>query len=378
MAGIYFHIPFCKQACSYCDFYFTTHQNEKEKLLRCMDEEIVNRLPAFHFNEIKSIYFGGGTPSVLSYLEIQQLISKATSTVALMPDAEITLEANPDNLSMEFLTALKTKTLVNRLSIGMQSFHASELELMYRAHNVAESIQAFKNAREVGFENISLDLIYGVPGSTLTSWKANVQRAIDLNPEHLSAYCLTIEDNTRLKYWIEKGRHIYPEESLILEQSELLMEMTQSAGYEHYEISNFAKPNQYAKHNTNYWKGEPYLGIGPSAHSFKGNERSWNISNTKEYILRTGQNKVTFETETLSKIDRFNEFIMIHLRTQWGLHTNKIEELFGPDYLDAFIQQGEKIDKTLLQNNGDLYTLTKQGKHQADGIASSFFLVTSP
>ena len=343
-----------------------------------MDEEIVNRLPAFHFNEIKSIYFGGGTPSVLSYLEIQQLISKATSTVALMPDAEITLEANPDNLSMEFLTALKTKTLVNRLSIGMQSFHASELELMYRAHNVAESIQAFKNAREVGFENISLDLIYGVPGSTLTSWKANVQRAIDLNPEHLSAYCLTIEDNTRLKYWIEKGRHIYPEESLILEQSELLMEMTQSAGYEHYEISNFAKPNQYAKHNTNYWKGEPYLGIGPSAHSFKGNERSWNISNTKEYILRTGQNKVTFETETLSKIDRFNEFIMIHLRTQWGLHTNKIEELFGPDYLDAFIQQVEKIDKTLLQNNGDLYTLTKQGKHQADGIASSLFLVTSP
>lgn len=376
MAGIYIHIPFCKQACTYCDFYFTTHQQGKTQLLNAIVDEIDQRWAEFSFDTIETIYFGGGTPSMLTVQEINLLIEALAQKSSISNNAEITLESNPDNLTKEYLQDLISHTRISRLCIGFQSFHESELKIMNRAHHVNQSIDSYYLARELGFNSISIDLIYGVPGSTLDSWKYNVEKAIQLNPEHISAYCLTLEENTKMKYWVEKGRLTYPDDNLILEQSSLLMEMLKKAGYDHYEISNFAKDNEYAKHNTNYWRGIPYMGLGPSAHSFIDNKRMWNLSNSKKYIDLISRKKPAFDLENLSQIDQYNEFILTSLRTKWGIDLPELEHRFGSVYLNDFNGLLLKLDSSLIRQNEKAIKLSQKGKHQADGIAAHLFFTS--
>ena len=375
MSGIYIHIPFCKQACSYCDFYFTTHQNEKEEFLSCLKKEISKRVPFVVTEPIRTIYFGGGTPSQLSIDELKEIISSIKKVVNLDHLEEVTLEANPDNLSLNYLKALKSETNINRLSIGIQSFHEKELDLMYRAHSASAGIEAIENARKIGFDNISIDLIYGVPGSDLESWHHNIQEALKLKPEHISAYCLTIEDNTRLKYWIEKGRYEYPDDDLILKQSNMLMDLLSKAGYDHYEISNFSLPNRHSKHNTSYWFGHSFIGLGPSAHSFTPGKRYWNVRSTKEYIKSVNENKIFWQEESLTLTTQYNEYIMTRLRTKWGLNFSEIEEKFGEKYENYLEAQLSFVKKGLLNSENGIITLSKEGKHMADGIAADLFAV---
>ncbi|SEF86944.1 radical SAM family heme chaperone HemW [Sphingobacterium lactis] len=372
---IYFHIPFCKQACHYCDFHFSTSLKYREDLLAAMHLEIEKRA-AYLSEDVHSIYFGGGTPSILEADEIQGLVDKVSQHFHISTDAEITLEANPDDLHKKKVQALRG-TAINRFSIGIQSFFEEDLRWMNRAHNAEEATSSIMRVQDAGFENITCDLIYGYPLLTNAKWKSNMQQLIDLQVPHISSYSMTVEKKTALDHMINKGKTPALNEAQSADQMLLLIDTLTNAGYEQYEISNFAYPGRHAKHNSNYWMGKPYLGIGPSAHSFNGDSRSWNVANNALYIKGILANELQLETEQLTKNDRYNEYIMTALRTKWGVDKHFVEKEFGSDYtnellhgLAAYIHNGE-----VQEASSGIITLTASGKLLADQIASELFIV---
>jgi oxygen-independent coproporphyrinogen-3 oxidase len=376
MAGIYLHIPFCKKACHYCDFHFSTSPQYKDQMLQALSQEIDLRKNYLAGETIETIYFGGGTPSLLSADEIQILIGAITDLYEVSPQAEITLEANPDDLNPQKVREFR-QTLINRFSIGIQSFFEEDLKWMNRAHTAREAQGSIKRVQDAGFENITADLIYGFPLLSKPKWEHNIQQLIELDIPHISSYSMTVEPATALSSFIKKGEQKPMDEGQSTTQFLILMEQLTEAGFEHYEISNFAKPGLYSKHNSNYWEGVSYLGIGPSAHSFNGESRQWNVSNNSKYIDQIQLKKIPAEMEVLSTENRINEYIMTSLRTSKGMSLQKITEHFGSDYskevrngLDPF------ADKNWINLNDQIVTLTTDGKLFADHIASELFINT--
>ncbi len=373
MSGIYIHIPFCKQACHYCDFHFSTQLGKKEAMVQAIAKEIEMRKLEVD-DEVETIYFGGGTPSVLSNEEIEFLIQTVYDNYKVIDQPEITLEANPDDLSNNRIVQLSNSP-INRLSIGIQSFFDEDLKLMNRAHNASEAEKCIQEATAY-FDNITIDLIYGIPGMDNDRWKANIQKALDFGLPHISSYALTVEPRTALQKFIEKGSVPDVDDEQAQEQFYILVDMLEAQGFVNYEISNFGKPEFFSKNNTAYWLGKKYVGVGPSAHSFDGKNRSWNIRNNPTYIKKIADGVLPMEVETLSQSDRYNEAVMTGLRTIWGISLEKIKKEFGPEYLDYLNQQAQKyVEQGLLQFvDGKLLT-TKKGKFLADGIASDLFFV---
>ncbi|MBI5370386.1 MAG: radical SAM family heme chaperone HemW [Sphingobacteriales bacterium] len=368
MAGIYIHIPFCKQACHYCNFHFTTSLRYKNELLAALLKELVLQKVYPGINPVRSVYFGGGTPSLLDLADINQLLSRVNAVFQVSPDAEITLEANPDDITGEKLAGWKSAG-INRLSIGIQSFFQEDLEWMNRAHTAGQATENLELALRY-FRNITIDLIYGTPGLTHEKWEQNVKKAIALGIPHLSCYALTVESKTPLDKLIRKEQYepINPDQQS--EQFLLLMKWMEEAGYEHYEISNFALPGWRSRHNSSYWQSQPYLGIGPAAHSYSGKERQWNIANNNSYIHSINQGIIPFEKEILTETQQLNEYIMTSLRTLEGLDTGKVNEE-RRFLLEASAKK--YVDAGLLQRAGERLLLTNEGKLLADGIAAALF-----
>ncbi len=376
MAGIYLHIPFCKKACHYCDFHFSTSPQYKDQMLNALSQEIGLRKNYLAGETIETIYFGGGTPSLLSADELQILIGAITDLYEVSPTAEITLEANPDDLSPQKVREFR-QTLINRFSIGIQSFFEEDLKWMNRAHTAPEAQSSIKRVQDAGFENITADLIYGYPLLSKPKWEHNIQQLIELNIPHISSYSMTVEPATALSSFIKKGEQKPMDEGQSSAQFLILMEQLTEAGFEHYEISNFAKPGLYSKHNSNYWEGVSYLGIGPSAHSFNGESRQWNVSNNSKYIDQIQLKKIPAEMEMLSTENRINEYIMTSLRTSKGMSLQKITERFGSDYANEVRNGLEPFaDKNWINLKEQIVTLTTDGKLFADHIASELFINT--
>jgi len=374
LAGIYIHIPFCKQACHYCDFHFSTSLSSKTTLVDALCTEIEARKDYLETKELSTVYFGGGTPSLLDKLAIEKLLGTISKHFTLTKNAEITLEANPDDLNTQKTNELKA-TGINRLSIGIQSFLDEHLLLMNRSHTSAQAITAVKNAKKSGIENISIDLIYGLPSLSLAKWKHNLEQAFSLDVPHLSSYCLTVEKKTALNKFVENKTIALPAEQIVLEQFEVLMEEAAKHNFVHYEISNFCKENMYSRHNSSYWKSDSYLGIGPSAHSYNGISRQWNVANNVLYIKGINAAEQVFEKEILTDANRFNEYIMTRLRTIWGIDLRFIETNFGRKVLDNMLNSiKEYIDAGFMQENKENVTLTQKGKFLADKIASDLFI----
>jgi oxygen-independent coproporphyrinogen-3 oxidase len=372
---LYLHIPFCKQACHYCDFHFSTSQKNRKEVLSAMMKELGLRKDELQEKNLKTIYFGGGTPSQLSVDELKFIFDEIANHFSFSADAEITLESNPDDLSNGYLRELKS-TPVNRLSIGIQSFRDEDLKMMNRAHNAKEAESVVLRAQDHGFENITVDLIYGIPGLDENAWKKNLEKINQLEVQHLSSYCLTVEPRTALARFVKTGKISPVDDELASKHFQILTQFAKENNFEHYEISNFAKKNFIAKHNSSYWFGEPYLGIGPSAHSFDGEVRRWNVSNNSEYVKLISGNKKTFEEESLTENEKFNEFVMIRLRTMWGISKTDLTNKFSEKYLSHFLKESEKwILSSDLQQISNVFSLTEKGKLLADRIASDLFVV---
>ncbi|PXY45327.1 radical SAM family heme chaperone HemW [Flavobacterium hydrophilum] len=372
MSGIYIHIPFCKQACHYCDFHFSTSMKKKDEMVLALAKEISMRKNEFENDVVETIYFGGGTPSVLSNEEINFLISEVYKNYKVAENPEITLEANPDDLSSERILEL-SKSPINRLSIGIQSFYEDDLQLMNRAHNSAEAKKCLEEATKY-FDNISLDLIYGIPGMSDEMWRQNIQTALDFGIPHISSYALTVEPKTALSKLIQTGKIAEPQDEAASNHFMILVEMLQKNGFIHYELSNFGKENYFSRNNSAYWLGKKYIGIGPSAHSYDGEKRGWNIANNSLYLKSIHENKLPIETEILTKSDRYNEYIMTGLRTIWGVSLERIEKEFGLDYLNYLQMQSKKfLNDDLLSIENNILKPTLKGKFLTDGIASDLF-----
>ncbi len=374
MAGIYIHIPFCKQACHYCDFHFSTSMKYKTEMVEALAVEITMRKNESADEKIETIYFGGGTPSVLTNDEIIFLINKVYAEYDVVENPEITLEANPDDLSPERIVEL-SKTPINRLSIGIQSFFEEDLKMMNRAHNAEEATKCLEAATKY-FDNISIDLIYGIPGMSLEKWEQNIDKALSFGVPHISTYALTVEPRTALFRMIKEGTIEAPKDEVAQEHFAFLMDKLREQGFIHYEISNFAKEGYFSQNNSSYWLGKKYIGIGPSAHSYDGKSRSWNIPNNIKYIKGINSNQRDFEEEILSKQDLYNETIMTGLRTIWGISLETIQNNFGIDVSNYLKDRSQKFcdDGLLVLENGILKT-TSKGKFLSDGIASDLFLI---
>ena len=374
MAGIYIHIPFCKQKCSYCDFHFSTTFHEyRQKMTNSIALEIEIRKDYLNNQKLNTIYFGGGTPSLLSEEELQRIIKAVHSNFEVNDGVEVTLEANPDDISESTLEVWK-RAGVNRLSIGLQSFKSEDLKWMNRAHTVDEAMKCVSLAQKAGIDNITVDLIYGLPNLSMEEWHNHIQTVIDFGVPHVSAYCLTIENKTALESMVRKGKVNPASEDQQSEQFTILTEMLTENGFEHYEISNFGKPGYESRHNSNYWKGEWYIGVGPSAHSFNGESRSWNISNNQLYMKALENNHDFFEVEELTKEDRFNEYILTGLRTSYGVNLKKLNAIAQADV--SFTANCKNfISKDWMTAENNILRLTKEGRLRADYIASELFLV---
>ncbi len=381
MSGIYIHIPFCKQACHYCDFHFSTSMKKKEEMVIAIAKELQMRKSGFELlagarsdTAIETIYFGGGTPSVLKSEEINFLIEEVYKNYSVSENPEITLEANPDDLSSERIIEL-SKSKINRLSIGIQSFFEDDLLLMNRAHNSAEAKKCLEEATKY-FDNISLDLIYGIPAMSNEKWKQNIETALSFGIPHISSYALTVEPKTALNKLIQTGKIAAPKDDVAQEHFAILVEMLEANDFIHYELSNFGKQNYFSKNNSAYWLGKKYIGIGPSAHSFDGISRSWNVSNNALYLKSIQENKLPNEIEILSITDQYNEYIMTGLRTIWGVSLERIETEFGMEYLNYLNKQVRKFmedDLVFIENN--ILKPTAKGKFLTDGIASDLFFL---
>lgn len=378
MAGVYIHIPFCKQACHYCDFHFSTSIKKKSDMVSALQNELLLRKEELKNQVVETIYFGGGTPSLLSRDELKLLIDSVYNNYQVIDNPEITLEANPDDLVS---VRAQSRTIfedyksigINRLSIGIQSFFEQDLKLMNRAHNADEAKNCLIEATK-HFDNISIDLIYGIPNATNEQWLENIETALSYGVPHISCYALTVEPKTALESFIKKGIVKDVDDELAKEQFHLLLEKLEDNNFVHYELSNFGKPGYFSKNNTAYWQSKTYLGIGPSAHSFNGQERGWNVRNNTKYIKALQENQLPIEWETLSKTDRYNEYIMTGLRTIWGVSLLKVEAEFGISYKKYLLQQAEKyIAQHQLYIDDDRLLITKKGKFLSDGIASDLF-----
>jgi oxygen-independent coproporphyrinogen III oxidase len=368
LAGIYIHIPFCKQACHYCNFHFVTSLRHKNELVAALLKEMEFQQEYFGKEPVETIYFGGGTPSLLEIADLRLQIEKIRSIYTVVETAEITIETNPDDIDEQKLIAWKGIG-INRLSIGIQSFFEDDLQWMNRAHNAEQAMRNLQLAKKY-FDNITIDLIYGTPLLTNEKWKQNVETAIQLNISHLSCYALTVEPKTPLQKMIKVGtvQDVNPDKQS--EQFLLLMQWLDDAGYEHYEISNFAKPGFRSRHNSSYWQGKKYLGLGPSAHSFNGNSRQWNVSNNTVYIESIEKAIIPFEKEELSATQKMNEYIMTSLRTREGLDLDIVEKMESDK---LFKIAGRYIERGVMKRENNFLVLTKEGKLLADGIAASLF-----
>jgi len=372
MSGIYIHIPFCKQACHYCDFHFSTSMKKKDEMVLALVKEIQMRKSEFENETIETIYFGGGTPSRLPIADLRLQMDSIYENYKVSENPEITLEANPDDLSEDYLIEL-SKIGINRLSIGIQSFFEDDLTMMNRAHNSAEAKKCLEIATQY-FDNISLDLIYGIPGMSNEKWKQNIETALSFGIPHISSYALTVETKTALNKLIQTGKISQPKDEVAEEHFQILVETLENNGFVHYELSNFGKENYFSKNNSAYWLGKKYIGIGPSAHSYNGISRSWNVSNNVIYLKSLEENKLPNEIEILSKTDRYNEYIMTGLRTIWGVSLDRIADEFGNEYFDYLQKQARKfIDDELLFVENKILKPTLKGKFLTDGIASDLF-----
>ncbi|MCD8431406.1 radical SAM family heme chaperone HemW [Tenacibaculum finnmarkense genomovar ulcerans] len=374
MAGIYIHIPFCKQACFYCDFHFSTSLKKKDELISCLITELEIRKNELQNELIETIYFGGGTPSLLSSEEITSLLNAIYKHYKVIENPEITLEANPDDLSEEKILELANSP-INRLSIGVQSFFEEDLKSMNRAHNSKEAKECLSIATRY-FDNITVDLIYGVPDMSNERWKENLQIAFDFGVNHISSYALTVEPKTVLDSFVKNGKYPEPDETEAKEHFDILVAETAKNGFVHYEISNFGKPAYFSKHNTSYWLGKKYIGIGPSAHSFSKTHRSWNIANNAKYIKELQEGKLPNEQEELSEEDQFNEYLMTGLRTIWGVSLAEIQANFKACFKEDLLKSSKKFiaEGLLIIENNTLKT-TPKGKFLADGLASELFRI---
>lgn len=376
MAGIYIHIPFCKKACHYCDFHFSTSLKHKNELLHAIQIELQLRAHELKGVQIETVYFGGGTPSLLTVKELENLWGVIVANFKLSKTLEVTLEANPDDLSDEKIKAI-AQTAVNRLSIGVQSFFDEDLVMMNRAHSAKESEKCLSLATQY-FENITIDLMYGIPGMSNERWKANLDKAFALGIPHISSYALTVEEKTALASFIKNKKYPPVDDGLALKHFNTLVSETAKQGFVQYEISNFGKENYFSKHNTSYWKGKSYIGVGPSAHSFSGTHRAWNVANNAKYLKSIQAGKLPLEIEELSLSDQYNEYVMTGLRTIYGVSMERIKTAFGEefkDYIEIEMQRFLK-DRTLEISNGVLKT-TQKGKFLADGIAAELFYLAS-
>ena len=364
-SSIYFHIPFCKRLCGYCDFPKTMSLGRKTEVLDKMGQELVGRAAELDGTVLKTIYFGGGTPTVCTPEELGSLLAVVRENFDTSQVVEITVEANPDDLSEEYLCGLKNVG-VNRLSIGIQSFRDDDLQMMNRRHDAEGAVRAVEVARKVGFDNISIDLIYGLPNATLDDWKENVRRAISLGVEHISAYCLTIEENTLFG---RRGVEV-ADEQLVEQEYDAMCELLREAGYEHYEISNFALPGRRSRHNGAYWRGTPYLGIGPGAHSYDGaGRRSWNVPTVGAYLLGARA-----ECEELSQTELYEEFVMVRLRTCEGVDVEALEEKFGPQRREQFLHRAERfVSEGVLMKSGQSVAFSERGWLVSDAVIGEFF-----
>ena len=374
MAGIYIHIPFCKQSCSYCDFHFSTSLKYKPDLINALIKEIEQRKNQLT-SEIKTIYFGGGTPSLLAEDDLKQIIDSVYRNYNVANDIEFTLECNPDDLSQNKLKELQSAG-VNRLSIGIQSFDNKELKFFNRAHNSSEAETSIKRSQDTGFENITIDLIYGSPILTGEIWLENLQKVNDFNVPHLSAYGLTIEPKTKLAHQIEMGELPSLDDEKMVAQFKTLIQKTKEFGLTQYEVSNFGAEGFYSQHNSNYWKGEEYLGVGPSAHSYIGDKRFWNVANNIKYIKALEKNEAYFEEEKIDEKTAYNEYVLTRLRTIWGIDLNYIKTNFREGIKVHFQKEIKQyLNSSYLHQINNKVTLTEEGILFADKITSDLFFV---
>jgi oxygen-independent coproporphyrinogen III oxidase len=376
MAGIYIHIPFCRKACYYCNFHFSTSFQKKDELIHAIVKEVSLQTSYLAGQEIETIYFGGGTPSALPSNDIRTILNAIRGNFAISPDAEITLESNPDDIKSSILTEWKAIG-INRLSIGIQAFQEELLKAWNRSHTSIQAKEAIALSQKAGFENITADLIYGGPGLTDEDWSKNIQTLIDSGIPHISSYALTVESGTALAYQIEKGKIKVPDDEQSNRQYAMLQAMLLQAGFEQYEVSNFSKPGLESKHNTSYWSGAHYLGIGPSAHSFNGVSRQWNISNNIKYISSLNEDVIPFEKETLTLEQQYNEIVMTGLRTSRGIDNKRVQALgeIFITYLDAAVL---KHHDQMARNEFGNWMLKPEFYFFADGIAADLFLTSLP
>ncbi len=373
MPGIYLHIPFCKTKCHYCNFFSTVSQKHVHGFVDALLKEIVLRKNYLNGETINTIYFGGGTPGLLSIDTIRSILNALFDNFDIASDAEITLEANPDDLTNEKLKEL-SQTPINRLSIGIQSFDDSDLKFLNRVHDSERAVRAIEAARAHNFDNLSVDLIYGIQGSSNETWKKNLAFVHKIKIPHISCYALTVEPKTPMEHFIRKGKMPNVNEDQTVNQFEILQNEMENYGYVHYEISNYSLPGKYSRHNTAYWQGIPYLGLGPSAHSFDGKSRAWNAANISKYIRAMETEQAHLEIEHLSLSDHYNERVMTGIRTIWGINLKKIAADFGDAYSTYLLKQSKKhIDKGNVRLHADVLSLSKQGKILADGIAADLF-----
>jgi len=375
MAGVYIHIPFCKKKCHYCDFYKTLNTGMAERFLDALGKEIILQKDYLEQNKIETIYFGGGTPSVLTAIQIREILEKLYDVFDVSEKAEITLEANPDDIDKLYVKDLK-KAGINRISLGIQSWNDSVLQLLNRRHTAKEAKEALDNIIASGIENISADLIYGIPGMTAKQWTDDLHKTLGFDIKHLSAYHLTIEKNTEFGKMKQAGKLKEIDEEESENQFNILTKISKKYGYIQYEISNFCKEGYFSAHNTNYWKQQPYLGLGPSAHSYNGDARQWNISDLSEYLKSIENNEIRCTSEILTTKDRYNEYIMTSLRTMWGINLDFVEERINKesrDYLNNLATRFVKYG--MITKNGNQLVLTDQGKMISDNIISELMMV---
>lgn len=376
MSGLYIHIPFCVKKCNYCNFHFSTQFNYKSQLIQAIGKELILRKNEL-ISPIKTIYFGGGTPSILNYKELEYLFTIIKEHYDMSETKEITFEANPDDLSVEYLQFLKNQTPVNRLSVGIQSFIDEDIKFMNRNHNADEAIQSIRSAQDIGFENITIDLIYGAQTTTHERWMYTLEKAISLGIPHISSYALTVEPKTAFEAQIRKNKLPPIDEEKQATQFETLRNKLIEHKYIQYEFSNFGKETFFSQHNTSYWKNKPYLGIGPSAHSYNGKDkRNWNVSHNIKYLKAIEKNILIYEEEVISEKDRFNEKIMLGLRTLWGINIDELEKEFSSSLMKHFYKELKKLEATKkVRISNQIVTIHPESLFFTDGIIAQFFFI---
>ena len=375
MAGIYIHVPFCKTRCIYCDFYTRTDMSPKHNYVSAVCREMELRKHYISNEIVKTIYFGGGTPSQLSYGDFQRIFDTIRANFTVASDAEITMEANPDDLDTKYLETLR-RLPFNRLSIGIQSFDDNELKFLKRRHSAERAIDVVSLCKSSGYNNISIDLMYGLPNQTMDIWQRNLEQAINLNVQHISSYHLIYEQGTRLYRLFKLGDVKPVDEDLSVQMFSAMIDSLSDAGFEHYEISNFARNGLYSKHNSSYWLGEKYLGLGPAAHSFDGHNRAWNIPSISKYVEAIEQANPAIETECLDKNTSYNDFILTGMRTMWGVNLVVLESRFGTSMKDYCMRNVQKyINQGFVTNNDNVLKLTREGIFISDGIMSDLMCV---